>query len=294
MEKYKNQKILVLQGLPGSGKTTWALEFIKNNKNFVRINRDSIREQLGREYSKDLERVVKNIRDASIVTSLTNGFSVIVDDTNLDLSNIDQITFLRDEIDRDIIIEVKPFIVPLEECLARNERRVNKIPAKVIVDMWKKYIKPFLPTEEHPQYYPHKEGLSNIWIFDMDGTLALKHPDRSIYEYHKVELDFLHEPVARFAHILAERWNIIILSGREETCREKTINWLNKYHIPFNKILMRKAKDYRADHIIKKEIWEEHIKDQYNVLGVFDDRARVVEMWRNIGLFVCQVAPGDF
>lgn len=283
-----------MRGLPSSGKSTWALKFIKNNKNFVRINRDSIREQLRGEYSKNFEKTVKNIRDASITSALTNGFGVVVDDTNLDNSNLEQIISLRDSVDSSIPMEVEEFNVSLEECLVRNERRVNKVPAKVIIDMWERYVKPSSPTGEHPYYYPYKEGLAGIWIFDMDGSLALKHPDRHIYDYSKVKLDFMHGPVVRLAHILAEKWNIIIVSGREEVCKQETIDWLNMHQIPFNEIFMRKSGDKRNDAVIKREIWEEHIKDKFNVLGVFDDRDRVVKMWRDVGLFCCQVAPGDF
>lgn len=93
---------------------------------------------------------------------------------------------------------------------------------------------------------------------------------------------------------------IIFISGREGTleCYNKTFNWLREnilgiYNIADN-IFMRKEKDYRSDEIIKKEIFEENIKDKYNVLAVLDDRKKVVDMWRKEGLLCLQVWDGDF
>ena len=42
------------------------------------------------------------------------------------------------------------------------------------------------------------------------------------------------------------------------------------------------------------ELYEQHVKDHYDVLCVFDDRNQVVDMWREIGLKCLQVQPGDF
>ena len=41
-------------------------------------------------------------------------------------------------------------------------------------------------------------------------------------------------------------------------------------------------------------MYEENIEGKYNVVTVFDDRNQVVEMWRSLGLSVCQVNYGDF
>ena len=37
------KKVLILIGIPGSGKSTWSTEFVKENKDWVRINRDDFR-----------------------------------------------------------------------------------------------------------------------------------------------------------------------------------------------------------------------------------------------------------
>lgn len=132
-------------------------------------------------------------------------------------------------------------------------------------------------------------------ICDLDGTLAIK-GDRDIFDYAKCELDTLNGAVALIVDAMVKEYKIdlIILSGRENTCREETIRWLNKHKIPFTKLLMREAKDYRKDAIIKKEIYDAEIKSNWDITFVLDDRIQVVEMWRAEGLTCLQVAKGDF
>ena len=58
---------------------------------------------------------------------------------------------------------------------------------------------------------------------------------------------------------------------------------------------MRPANNYEKDTVIKKRIFNTHIKDNYYVEMVFDDRDSVVRMWREeLGLKVAQVDWGDF
>jgi hypothetical protein len=90
-------------------------------------------------------------------------------------------------------------------------------------------------------------------------------------------------------------YNIIFVSGREGTdvCKVKTLKWLleNKLN---GDLYMRPEGDHRNDAIIKEEIYNKYIKDKFDVEFVLDDRLRVVEMWRRIGLRCLQVAPGNF
>ena len=57
---------------------------------------------------------------------------------------------------------------------------------------------------------------------------------------------------------------------------------------------MRKLDDKRRDDIVKKELFDENIRGRFNVKFVIDDRNRVVDMWRQIGLTCFQVEEGDF
>lgn len=87
---------------------------------------------------------------------------------------------------------------------------------------------------------------------------------------------------------------IIYVSGRPETHREQTLQWLNQYGLSGHVLLMRPSGDYRPDQIVKRELYEAHIAGRYDVLFTVDDRNSVVKMWRDLGLTCFQVAEGDF
>jgi len=118
---------------------------------------------------------------------------------------------------------------------------------------------------------------------------------RGPYELDKVIDDTLDLAVADLAYTLGYNENsIIILSGREDSCREDTIKSLRRYGIAFDALHMRKTGDSRPDDVVKLELFDKHVRNTYNVLGVFDDRNSVVNMWRSIGLKCFQVQPGAF
>jgi len=117
----------------------------------------------------------------------------------------------------------------------------------------------------------------------------------SPYDYTKVITDVENINVVVIQKILSRlNCDIIILSGREDSCRNETIEWLKKYNIKYRSLFMRKTGDDRNDAIIKREIYENEIKNKYNVAAVFDDRDRVVAMWRSLGLTCLQVDYGAF
>ena len=47
---------------------------------------------------------------------------------------------------------------------------------------------------------------------------------------------------------------------------------------------MRKNGDNRSDRLVKEEIFWEHIEPRFNVLAAFDDRPRIVRLWKDIGI----------
>jgi len=133
-------------------------------------------------------------------------------------------------------------------------------------------------------------------ICDLDGTLAL-HNNRIWNEYDKVLTDDVNNNIAELIRALkyGNGYRIIIISGREDWCKKDTKEWLEKNDIPFDELFMRKTKDYRKDCLIKKEIYEEYIKDNYNILFAIDDRNQVVDMWRKeLNITCLQVNYGDF
>ena len=131
-------------------------------------------------------------------------------------------------------------------------------------------------------------------ICDLDGTLALLN-GRNPYDASTCEQDLLNKPVSVLVEALqCHGYKIIFVSGRFDTHRKETEQWLKNHNIKYHKLFMRQADDKRRDSIIKRELYEKEIKPNYNVEIVLDDRNQVVAMWRETGLTCLQVAEGNF
>lgn len=137
---------------------------------------------------------------------------------------------------------------------------------------------------------------TQCFIFDIDGTLA-DHAHRGPFDETKVLTDEVIEPVTVVLKSLIDsHYPVIFVSGRTETCREDTRNWIrnkifNGKHT-YILLYMRKEGDRRNDAIVKKEIYDTHILPNYEVLGVFDDRMRVCRMLYDNGIFCFNVNQG--
>ena len=145
-------------------------------------------------------------------------------------------------------------------------------------------------------------------ICDIAGTLSLKHDGRTWYDASTSDLDNPNKPVLALLRFVQEaNWHglnteqdcqIIFLSGRQEKDREPTEKFLEKHMLKGYPLFMRTTDDFRKDTIIKKELYEENVKGNYEILFVLDDRnsekCPVVDMWRELGLTCFQVADGNF
>lgn len=146
-----------------------------------------------------------------------------------------------------------------------------------------------------PHYKDQDSSLPHAIISDLDGTLAILH-DRSPYDCVACGSDKLNEPVADILKTYATIGiTIILFSGREEKSREETIKWLKRHEVPFNLLEMRADGDLRKDNIVKKDMYENHVKGKYFIKFVLDDRNQVVDLWRlDLGLPCLQVNYGNF
>lgn len=149
------------------------------------------------------------------------------------------------------------------------------------------------------------------YIFDLDGTLAdCEHRRKKATTTDnkinwKIFLDaenvFKDTPVKHvvdyfnyLCHYVKTK-DVFILSGREESLRDITLQWFAKHNIwGFKEMYMRKEQDYRDDTIVKYEMLEKYILPDYKPELFVDDRNKVVNLWRQKGYQCWQVANGDF
>jgi hypothetical protein len=153
-----------------------------------------------------------------------------------------------------------------------------------------------------------KNNMKKTVIFDLDGTLALIDDRRSLstlpngkmnwktfFDPANIDLDKPNWPVIEMAKMLKEQGHsVVIFSGRDSISRKETINWLDKHLVPFDVLKMRPEGTFTPDDILKQNWLDQLFPDRSDVLCIFDDRDKVVNMWRANGLSCFQVAPGAF
>ncbi len=282
----KKQTIEVLRGLPASGKSTYAIEKCEKNKQWFRVSRDAIRRMRGQYWLPKDEELISQIEKASVYVALSAGKNVIIDATNLNPKYRGWIEGAAEEHDCELVIT--NFDTPVNECIKRDLVRANSVGEKVIRRMWHQYIVGEIKAPEH------NSALPNAVIFDIDGTLAHM-VDRSPYDYSKVSTDSRDECIYHLRGLYKSHGSrIIIMTGRDGVCKKETLAWLDKHDIHHDLFLQREEGDTRDDSLIKRELYENEIRGKYNVLCVFDDRNRVVDMWRQLGIKCLQVADGAF
>jgi len=285
----KKQSITMTVGNICSGKTTFAnSEVDKGNGQIININKDLLREMLHHSnHSKGREVFILKAQESLIELALNEGKDIIISDTNLHDSHLKRITEKFGD-KAEIIVNDSFLQVSLKECIERDSKRANPVGEKAIRQMYNQYLKKdWKPLEQDI-------NLPKICIFDLDGTVFLKSPDRGYYEWNKVNLDTPKEYVVNILRLYKETGHkIILLSGRKEEARSGTIECLEKYNIPFDDLFMRSDSDDRSDDIVKRELFDNHIRDKYYVECVVDDRNKVVRLWFELGLNVFSVNHPD-
>lgn len=279
-------KILILRGLPASGKSTYAKELVSKDHNWVRVNKDDLRAMMNNgEFSWKLEKQIVKAERELAENALKLGKNVIVDDTNFNPDHV--IFFSRLAYQYGAEVEVKFFDTPLEMCIDRDNKRSNGVGETVIRRMYDQYLKP------KPAIYERDESLPKAIICDIDGTLAHM-KDRSPFDWSRVGEDEVDPVIKNLLDSLREEYVIFLVSGRSEACRKETEKWLTENDISYDMLFMRPEYDGRKDSIVKRELFEKCIRPYYDIEFVLDDRNQVVDMWRSLGLKCLQVAEGDF
>ena len=158
--------------------------------------------------------------------------------------------------------------------------------------------------------------MRDIYIFDLDGTLAdiqdrrdySRTPKGKIdwdkfFDPKNIEMDKPNEAVIQTAKDLHKIGNTIyIFSGRSAGTMDATIKWLHKHLYnsgtgrSWAKLLMRPVDKLMMPDDELKQSWlnDPEIIDKNRVIAVFDDRDKVVKMWRKNGIPCFQVAEGNF
>jgi hypothetical protein len=154
-------------------------------------------------------------------------------------------------------------------------------------------------------------------IIDIDGTVA--NAEHRLHHIQKTPKDWNafyeqmgdDEPIYPVIEMINAFYaqhspNAYVVTGRPERYRDVTMDWLERYcswgpysadlsrNLTFDKLLMRKDDDHRADYIVKAERTSWLPKGLFNDVIVFEDRDRCVQMWRSRGFTVFQPTDGAY
>ena len=212
-------KLLILQGAPASGKSTFARQLAHEDKSYVIVNRDSIRNSRGDYWIPSQEDYITSIEEFSIKNALGRGYNVIVDATNLNPITINKWKVIADEFNAEI--EFKMFEISFEDAVARDKLRDNSVGEKVIKEFFRKYFPEKLTPFFDDRFILKPDvAASQVVLCDIDGTIALRR-GRSPYDQSKVLEDAFDPRMNFLLSSLSERFQIIFLSGRQDTkqCR---------------------------------------------------------------------------
>jgi predicted kinase len=302
----KNPQLLLLIGAPGSGKTTFAKYFTRTEENWMRLCRDDFRMM---NFSDSLmssreENLISNVLDAAIETLLRKKCNVLLDATHC---RAEYLNHYIEKFNACADISFKCFECDTDELITRCNKRHVETGRYVSATVIKRFVNDLKKLKATFDFSPRPltqatftaekqdTSLPKAIICDLDGTLALM-GNRDPYDATESDKDTLNEVVANVLKTFSDKgYNILLVSGREEIFREPTLRFLEKFAVSYQQLWMRKAKDYRKDAIIKKEIFDREVAGKYYIEFVLDDRDQVVEMWRkDLKLNCFQVNYGAF
>lgn len=341
----KNQlsRVIVLRGISGSGKSTFAQSLVPQG--YYIVSRDTIRldllgsEGLRKYFSQgsldhNLEEYVTQLEELQIAKHLIKHHKLVIDDTNLKKKYFQNLINLFAETDTDPEdVTIKEF--PVDPCCAivrllhRPEKPVSdevvlrqassfnncKIKLEDFLDEEGHWLTKgklrqwFVPDFDTLPYLPNTNNPKAV-IVDLDGTTS--HRDiitepkihmRSFYEYHEVGSD-TPDPLLKQIILGLQDQGVtpIFLSGRKckvenedgttvdvEGITRKFIT--EELGVAEPLLFMRdpsvhidsEGKDLRDDRL-KHDLFYKNIASQYNVIGAFDDRARVCAVWEDIDI----------
>ena len=329
--------MIVLRGLPGSGKSTEAAAIVASDpKRWLRINRDDMRVMAvghgndpynspGREAR---EKVLRDAKDELVRLALNAGYDVVLDDTHLVPQTLKRLHELAASVG-DVTLVEKGINVPIEECIRRDSLRPKPhcVGEKVIRDMARAAgIDKGRQLNDKETHYPTRwdgksqteslgydpsSTLPKAVICDLDGTLALMN-GRNPYDASACDKDLPNMPVIEAIKALySQGYAVLFTSGRMDKYREPTVKFIERWvRVPHHGmddvavatgdkvidycLFMRATGDQRKDNVIKRELFNAHIRGRYNVVFALDDRDQVVDNWRQMGIACFQVNYGSF
>lgn len=289
-------KIILTIGASCSGKTTWTREYINNHAlgSVISLNRDGIRFMLFTKGIRDWtkykfnnknERAVTEYINSMALECIANGSDIIISDTNLNPKIRNKWKQFADEHDYEYVEQIFP--CDWKELVKRNAQRQGGLSESLLWSQYKRFMQQYgYIGDNKVEVYQEQRKLEHCIIVDIDGTLADMQGVRKPFEWDKVHLDKPRSEIIAMVEGLAIRnGHIIFMSGRDGSCYDSTLEWIETHitagwddYFKYD-LIMREEGDMRKDDIVKYELYNQYVKDAYNVAAVIDDRKSIIRLW---------------
>lgn len=279
---FNNQTVYLFSAPSGSGKSYLAKRLLEVfPKKIVRVNKDSLRKMAFHKWFGKGENLINSAEIAIVREALRQGFSVIIDDTNLTPKHVNMWETIISCIDNISFIHVN-IESSLEDCIKKDSSRIGK----------ERVFRPIIEK----QFLLAKKvdwGVRPVLIVDIDGTIAdstwrLKKRRLNYNEWQQSCSEDL--PIVKnLEHVkkMAITHTIIIVTGRSVEIANKTISWLMYHQVKFNHFYMRNKNDYRTNKLVKKEILDLIISSGLSVNQVeyaMEDDLEIQELYLSYGI----------
>lgn len=287
-------KAYILKWIPACGKTTYALNNLKQS---IHISKDCLRT----DYPDLSEKEISLLQNERILLAAKDWLNIVVDNTHCNPKSLKKTIDLCKKVGYEDIEVIDVFQRLIEsrgslkeaflDCLERNYSREKRVPISVLYSM------------AYQSWYDVAELKWNpVMIIDLDWTLFNSDERHEVCRKEDGKLDYskyfsdemleLDKPVPALVNLInsatttnpIKPYKVVIVSGRNNICEDKTLDMLP---IGYDAVFMRNHFDYRDDSVVKQDILDliKPFIDINNTI-VFDDRKRVIDMWRENWLYV--------
>ena len=178
--------LILLVGVPGSGKTTYAEKYIEEHSNIIHTSSDQIRAELwGNEATQGDNNEVFSLMQSRTIDALNNGLSVVYDATNITRKDRSYIIALCPKF---VKIECHIVWAPIETCIERDAARDRTVGKEVIDRMLKRFQAPY-----------YDEGIHEIKVIRPDKFNFVTYLSK-VYNDMKIPHDNPHHTLNVYEH----------------------------------------------------------------------------------------------
>lgn len=287
-------EIIILCGPPGSGKSTYCV----NYPNHIRVSQDDD----GKIGHMQLFESALYHRD-----------NIILDRMNFNKEQRNRYLLPAKKLGykTKIIVLHVPKDISFSRCDARKDHptvKTKEDASKAVNFFFSKYER-VEDSEADVVERIYDIGVEKkspaIWI-DIDNTLSdndhrehfLNNPEgKKDWKgfFKALGEDPVNEPIKAIANNFYEngKVEVLICTARPDDYRRDTAAWLKKHDIKYNRMIMRQRGDFRKDSIVKEMMLEFEIKPLHELLFSVDDRKDVIDRIRTHGVTVLDCAGED-